>query len=405
MRESVTSSAMEPAPLNPGEVKAVLEPFGSSMGLPAEAYRSDAVFAWEREHFLAGTWFCLGRVDELVGPGQARAVPVAGEAVLLVRDEETVRAFSNVCRHRGHELMPVGDAADVRLIRCPYHSWTYRLDGTLKTAPTFSGRAGFDAADYPLVPVAAETRGGWLWCSLSGGSSLDDHLGNVSAVLAPYRSEDLITGHVERYTVQANWKVIVENFNECYHCTSIHPELCEVTPVDSGTDLSPTGLWCGGTMELKPHAVTMSLDGTSPVEPLPGIDGDRLRRVAYLSLFPNLLVSAHPDYVLAHRLTPTAPERTEVECTWLFAEAGIDPSFAVDFWDITNREDWAVCEGVQRGMANFGHRQGPLSTWEATVYQFLTMVGRAYLGEGLSPSPVESRSSSPPPRGGDEGPR
>ena len=382
---------MEPAPLDPADIKAVLEPFGSSMGLPGAAYRSDAVFAWEAEHFFAGTWVCAGRLDDLLQPGQARALAIGAETVLVVRDGQTLRAFSNVCRHRGHELVPVGEAVDVRLIRCPYHSWTYRLDGSLKTAPTFTGREGFAEADYPLIPVRTGTWEGWLFISLAGASELDDHLGNAAELLEPYGIGELTTGHRKRYEVAANWKVIAENYNECYHCTSIHPELCEVTPVNSGTDLQPTGLWCGGTMDLKDHAVTMSLDGSSPLAPLPGVGGERLRQVVYLSMFPNLLISAHPDYVLTHRLTPVAPDRTEIECTWLFERADIDPSFAVDFWDITNEEDWAVCEGVQRGMANSGHRPGPLSNWEATDYQFLTMVARAYLGEGLAPSRVETR--------------
>ncbi len=140
----------------------------------------------------------------------------------------------------------------------------------------------------------------------------------------------------------------------------------------------------------------MSFDGASPIDPLPCVHGGQLRQVVYVSVFPNLLISAHPDYVLTHRLVPLGPGETTIECAWLFAEdvvaePAFDPAYAVDFWDLTNREDWAVCEGVQRGMGNSGHRPGPLSTWEATVYQFLTMVGRAYAGEGLTPSPVEDR--------------
>ncbi len=390
---------MEPAPLDLSDLEATLAPFGSSRGLPSAAYRSPEVLDWERTSFLAATWFCLGRVDDLLGPGRARAVRLGDESVLLVRDDEATRVFSNVCRHRGHELAAVGEAFDARFLRCPYHGWTYRLDGSLATAPTFGNTVGFDPDDFPLVRVPAEVWNGWLFVNLDGGAGpLADQLGNLGDVLDEYAIGTLATGHRQQYDVAANWKLLIENYSECYHCTSIHPALCEVTPVNSGADLEPTGLWCGGTMELKDHAVTMSLDGTTPLDPLPGVR--RLRQVVYVTVFPNLLVSAHPDYVLTHRLEPLAPDRTHIECAWLFsrdtvADPNFDPFYAVDFWDLTNREDWAVCEGVQRGMANTGYRQGPLSTWEATVYQFLTMVARAYAGKGLTPSPVEERILSP----------
>ena len=391
---------MDAAPLDPAAISQTLAPFGHSLGLPTAAYRSQAVYDWETTRFFAGTWSCLGRLDDLLGPGQVRGVRVGGESVLLSREDDEVRGFSNVCRHRGHELAPVGEAFDARLVRCPYHAWTYRFDGSLKTAPSFSGLLGFDESDYPLITVSVDTWGGWLFVNLDGAAApLDEQVGNLTGVLAPYEPDWLSVGHRQEYEVEANWKVIVENFNECYHCTSIHPALCEVTPVGSGADLTPTGLWCGGTMDLKPHAATMSMDGLTPLQPLPGVTNELLRQVVYVTVFPNLLISAHPDYVLAHRLEPLSPTRTRIECAWLFPTAAtndpnFDATYAVDFWDLTNHEDWAVCEGVQRGMTNSGHRPGPLSSWEATAYQFLTMVGRAYIGQGLTPSPVEQRSPS-----------
>lgn len=380
------------------ELNGALAPFGASTGLPRDAYRSREVLEWETAAFFAGTWSCVGRISELVGPGQARGIRVGAESVLLTNDGEATHAFSNVCRHRGHELAPIGAAFDARLVRCPYHSWSYRLDGSLNRAPTFSGRGSFDERDYPLIAFATAAWQGWLFVNLDGAAGpLDDQLGNLDVIVSAYAIGGLVAGHIEEYEVAANWKLLIENFNECYHCTSIHPALCDVTPVESGADLAPTGLWCGGTMGLKPHAATMSMDGTTLLPLLPGVGGDLARRVLYVTLFPNLLISAHPDYVLVHRLIPLAPDRTGVECTWLFPEdiqasEGFDPSYAVDFWDLTNREDWSVCEGVQRGLANTGYRPGPLSTWEATVYQFVTMVGRAYRGRGLTPSQVASRS-------------
>lgn len=217
-----------------------------------------------------------------------------------------------------------------------------------------------------------------------------EHVGNLDEVIAPYQPERLVHGATTEYEVSANWKLIVENYHECYHCTSIHPELCAVTPPDSGVDHVSTGMWVGGRMDLMDHASTMSLTGESGGRLLPGLTPEQLRTVEYAGLFPNLLISAHPDYVLTHRLEPLSPGRTRIICEWLFdpgavSEEGFDPSYAVDFWDLTNHQDWRACEAVQRGTGNVGYRPGPLSARESTVYQFLSVVARAYLDGVLAP--------------------
>jgi Rieske 2Fe-2S family protein len=381
---------MSIAPLDNSELMRVVAPFGQNRTLPAAAYNSQEVFDWEMENIFQSTWVCVGRADELVAAGQIRAIEVAGEGVLLARDlEGSLTAFSNVCRHRGHELAPVGDPIDARLIRCPYHSWSYRFNGDLRAAPTFTQTPGFDMSEFPLVGIAVTEYLGWIWVDLSGEATpIEEHFGNLAEKAEPYETNRLTTAAVHSYVVDANWKIIVENYNECYHCSSIHPELCEVTPPDSGFDHEPTGVWCGGTMVLKEHAVTMSLDGASKGVNFRRIEGDQAREVWYLTVVPNLLLSMHPDYVMTHRLVPLSPDQTFIECAWLFPpEAleieGFDPSYAVDFWDITNREDWTACENVMKGVRQRGYRPGPLSTWEGTVYQFLAMIGHLYLGHGF----------------------
>ncbi len=381
---------MSTAPLMRSDLESVVAPFGESLTLPAEAYVAQQVLEWEMEQVFGSTWVCLGRASELVAPGQLRAVEVAGEGVLLARDRAgQLSAFSNVCRHRGHELAPVGDPIDARLIRCPYHSWSYRFDGSLRSAPTFTQAPDFDMGDYPLIDIAVSEYLGWIWIDLSGGGTpIESHFGNLADIVAPYETERLVTAASHSYVVDANWKIVVENYNECYHCSSIHPELCEVTPPDSGVDHQPTGMWLGGTMDLKPHAETMSLDGKSRGLRFRRVDDQLARNVYYLTVVPNLLLSPHPDYVMTHILTPVSTHQTHVVCSWLFPpEAietpGFDPTYAVDFWDITNQEDWAACEAVMRGVQNRGYRPGPLSTWEGTVYQFFSVMGHLYLGEGF----------------------
>jgi len=381
---------MSQAPLSHEALERVIAPFGNSRTLPAEAYIAPEVFNWEMENVFRAGWVCVGRGEDLVQPGQIRAVDVAGEGVLLARDiDGALTAFSNVCRHRGHELAPVGEAIDARSIRCPYHSWSYRFTGELRAAPTFMQTPGFDMSEFPLVGIEVAEYLGWVWLDVSGEAPpIEQNFGNLAEVAVPYETSRLTTAAVHSYVVDANWKIVVENYNECYHCSSIHPELCEVTPPDSGHDHQPTGMWCGGTMVLKDHAVTMSLDGKSNGVNFRDVDADLARQVWYITVVPNFLLSMHPDYVMTHRLVPLSPDQTFVECSWLFPpEAfeldGFDPAYAVDFWDITNREDWTACENVMRGVRHKGYRPGPLSNWEGTVYQFLALMGHIYLGHGF----------------------
>ena len=230
---------------------------------------------------------------------------------------------------------------------------------------------------------------GWLFANASGDAPpFEEHVGNLGELIENHRPEELLAGARHTYEVQANWKILVE----CYHCPSIHPELCRVSPPKSGEDHEARGDWVGRSMELEDHAETMSLDGRSRAPRLPHLTGVRGREVYYYQLFPNLLISVHPDYVLTHRLQPLAPERTAVECEWLFSREaldsdGFDPSYAREFWDITNRQDWGACEGVQRGVSSRGYRQGPLSPEETTVGKFVAMVARGYLEGTVARTP------------------
>ena len=270
----------------------------------------------------------------------------------------------------------------------------YRLDGELKTAPTLTQSRGFDSSQYPLIKMRSAQWRGWLFLDPGGGAGeLAEHIGNLEELVAPYSPEGLVPAARHDYEIAANWKLVVENYHECYHCTTIHPALCKVTPPASGRDAQPSGLWCGGTMDLADHAETMSFDGASHGTVLPGLDVELRRKVLYAGLLPNLLISAHPDYVMTHRLVPLAPDRTFIECQWLFPpealeKEGFDPAYAVDFWDVTNREDWAACEGVQRVVGSRGYRPGPLSPWETTLYQLYQMIGGAYLGRPVTPPVV-----------------
>lgn len=382
-------------PFRPEDLETCLAPPGRT--LPPGAYTSEHVFDWETERFFQGSWFCLGRSSELAGPGDQRAVRIGSEGVLLVRGADgTLRGFFNTCRHRGHELVACGGpVVNRKSIQCPYHSWTYALDGRFKTAPNFVDGPNWQRADpdNSLRPARVEEWGGWAFVDCSGQAPpLGEHLGNVDEVMGPYEPECLQPAATHDYLIEANWKLIAENYHECYHCSTIHPELCQVTPPESGVAFEATGLVVGGSMDLRDHAQTMSLTGQSGGVPFRSLDAEERRNVWYLHLFPNLLLSPHPDYVLTHRLVPLDAGRTRIECQWLFAPEstaadGFDPAYAVEFWDITNRQDWNACEGVQRGAAGRGYRQGPLSDAEGNVWQFVAVMARAYL-EGRATGPV-----------------
>jgi len=385
------------APFDPADLEPSLRPFGQSRMLPRDAYVSPRVFAFEQERFFAGSWACVGLEGDLQGTGAQRAAKVGRAGVLLARGTDgTARAFANTCRHRGHELLGMGEETTRRTVLCPYHAWTYDLDGTLRVAPGFREHTDFRPAEHGLVELPLESWHGFLFVNGSGDAPpFAEHVGALDDLVAPYRPERLVPLVSHAYDLDCNWKVILENYHECYHCPLIHPELCQVSPPASGDNFELDGAWVGGTMDLKDHAATMSLDGHSDGVPIPGLDGERLRTVAYLGLFPNLLLSLHPDYVMTHLVEPLAADRSHVICTWYFPpeateQPGFDPGYAVDFWDTTNRQDWSACESVQRGMTSPHFQPGPLAPAEDAVYHVVTMIARAYLGERPSALPLDT---------------
>jgi Rieske 2Fe-2S family protein len=333
---------------------------GLQPSLPRSAYLSEDTFATERERLFARSWWCAGREEDLPsGAGAYLRTVVAGEQLLVVRaGDGALRAFANVCRHRGAELVDTTDPGTTRgcfpgAIRCPYHSWTYGLDGVLRATPHLGD---VEHAAFGLHQAELATWAGFVFVRLEAGvSSLADELGPIAPRLANYPLAALGTAETLHYTVQANWKVLAENYNECYHCGPVHPELCHLVPAfrrggGSGLD------WDRGI----PHrdgAYTFTTTGTTARRPFPGLDADERERHKAELVYPNLLLSLSCDHVAAFVLHPTSAATTHVECRFLFhpdemTRPGFDPGDAVELWDVVNRQDWAICERVQRGMAS-----------------------------------------------------
>jgi Rieske 2Fe-2S family protein len=377
---------MMPAELSPSM-------HGAGQMLPTPAYCDPDVLSWELEHVFAGGWMCLGRADSFAAAGDRRAYRIGEEGVLVVRGSDgRLRGFYNSCRHRAHELLPDGASASGKLIRCPYHAWVYTADGDLRGVPPTHQDDIDDPSGFSLVPVAVEEWQGYVMANLSGTAApLAQYLAGIDDYLGPYSMPSLRVGETHSYTLNCNWKLILENYHECFHCSSIHPELCVVSDPEAGSSVFGEGMYFGGTNDLRPGVATMSLDGSIGGARIPGLPDKYTGTTLYLQVGPNLLVSGHPDYVMIHRLVPLAADRTFVECQWLFPDAafevtGFDPSYAVDFWDITNRQDWTACESVQRGVASRGYRPGPLSSYHEVGVRLLTRwLARGYATGDLSP--------------------
>ena len=340
--------------------------------LPSSWYRSEAVFAIEKERIFCREWICVARAEELTEAGAHRVLDVLGESVLLLRNREgRLRAFYNVCRHRGSRLCRTTAGSGAHLgggigggrITCPYHQWSYDLDGRLIAAPYLTGEAGFDKSLFSLYPIALECWGGFVFLNLTptGATPLAAQLGPIPERIGRYPLSELRIGHTIRYQVAANWKVICENYNECYHCAGVHPELCAVVPAfkdRGGANLD----WLRGI----PHrtgAYTFTTSGTSARRAFPGLDADEQVRHKGELIYPNLFLSLACDHAAVFVLEPRGPARTDIVCHFLFepyelSKPEFDHSDASGFWDVVNRQDWAICEAVQQGISARVHARG-----------------------------------------------
>jgi Rieske 2Fe-2S family protein len=372
------------APFTAEELAPTLRPLLEASLLPARAYIDEDVARWEAENLFFGGWMCVGHVSSLAGRGEFITVELEGESLLFIGDGEgNTRGFHNACRHRASRLVTDREGS-VRRLQCPYHAWSYGFDGALKNAPHTGELEDFDPACNGLRQVRTEVVGGLVFADVSGTAPpLAEHVGSLVEHLDAYRTGELRRAARIDYDVAANWKAIVENYSECLHCPGVHPELNRLSHYLSGDDYEGPGAWCGGSMTLtKEDADTMALNGGHAGRPpIAGVDP---RAVLYFAIFPNCLVSLHPDYVMLHTLFPRGPGRTEVVCEWFFEPETIereefDATDAVEFWDLVNRQDWHVCELSQLGLGSRGYTPGRYTAVESTVHDFDRMVAEAYL--------------------------
>lgn len=348
-----------------------------ALTLPGRYYTSEEIFARERKRIFEERWLCVGHGGALAAPGDYRLVDVAGESLVLVRGrDDRLRAFYNVCRHRGCRLTEAPEGTAKGGLQCPYHAWTYALTGELVGAPNMGDVEGFRQEEHALRQAAVAVWEGLVFVSLAEEprpfeTSFAPLLGKFDA----WRLPELCVAHRTEYRVEANWKLLFQNYSECYHCPTVHPLLNRLTPYkDSINDLEE-GPILGGPMRLARSGGSMTMDGGRCAAPLGEVSGDDLDLVHYYTLFPSLFLSFHPDYVLVHRAKPERVDRTRIVCEWFFhpramAEDDFDAAPAVEFWDLTNRQDWQLCEMSQKGIASRAYAPGPYSDLESQLAAF-----------------------------------
>jgi Rieske 2Fe-2S family protein len=322
-------------------------------------------------------WLYAGHVSELPDPGSYFLRSLDDESVIVVRDRTgEIRAFFNVCRHRGSRLCTEPSGAFAGGIQCPYHAWTYSLDGSLKGAPNMQEVERFNRADYPLHPVSLTVWEGFIFISFSSAPApFEELIAPLVGRIDVWSLPELESVHQTVYDVSANWKLFFQNYSECYHCPSVHPMLNKLTPYrDSFNDLDE-GKILGGPMKMSIHGGSMTMNGQACAAPLGEVGGDDLGRVYYYTIFPNMFLSLHPDYVLVHRSESISVNRTRIHCDWLFhpdaiVEPDFDPSGAVEFWDMTNRQDWHLCSISQQGISSRAYTPGPYAELESQLAAF-----------------------------------
>jgi len=345
--------------------------------LPGHVYTDPAWFDAEMARVFRTMWVVVARGDEIAAPGDFLIREVAGDNLILVRGQDgRVRAFHNVCRHRGTRLCLGESGHAAGSLQCPYHAWTYDLTGRLIGAPHMDEVEGFRRDDHPLHPVACETWGGLLFVHTGRDPApLAAQLDGLPARFAPWGLEDLRLVRRETYHVKANWKLIVQNYNECLHCPVIHPMLNRMHHYLGAENVPTTSTYCGGAMGFREGVETLSTDGVRRRAYLPGLGAAERARVDYFAIYPNLLLTLHPDYVMTVTIRPRSPLETDLVADFLFHPDEIaKPDFifddAVAFWDRTNREDWAISEQSQLGIASRAYTPGPYSAREAQLWEF-----------------------------------
>ena len=363
-----------------------------------KAYTCPEFYAIEQERVFATSWIAVGCTSQLQQSGQALVVTVAGRSIIVTRDKAgRLRAFHNVCRHRGARLLDDGcQALRSARIRCSYHSWTYDLEGHCLGTPLFegsdipenqrgafdmSGVKHFDKADYSLIPARVENWAGLIFVNLNPDApSLRAQLGDLPERFASYRLDEWRLVRAKRYQIAANYKLIGENFMECYHLPWVHPELIKVSRLENHYRWQGPGLYTGMcTTPISQNAEVGGWQGLRPLSTLRGADAESAR---FVWLFPNTAMNVLPNHAFIMLACPEGPGQTSEETLILAhpectegSSVGEELDQLASFWDLVNRQDIAIVERVQAGLSDPAYRGGRMCYhFEEPLHRFQNMV-------------------------------
>jgi glycine betaine catabolism A len=337
--------------------------------LPGRYYTDPTIFAREQAQIFEAMWFAAVRSDDLAEAGKFQTVTVGSESVIVVRGRDgALRAFLNICRHRGATLCGEESGQVRRNLQCAYHAWTYGLDGRLVAAPNLTKMQDIDRTRYGLVAVHLREWLGYAWVCLAAEppsfedsvmAAVTERLGDAEAIDS-WEIDTLAVGRRIRYDVAANWKLIVENFMECYHCATIHPELTRMLP--QFADGYAAQYYVGHGADFAAEAEGFTIDGRQGMEQIPGVGGQHDRKYYAITIRPQVFVNLVPDHVILHRMYPLAADRTIVECDWLYTrdtvESGKDVSASVELFHRVNQQDFDACERCQPRMSSRAYAGG-----------------------------------------------
>jgi Rieske 2Fe-2S family protein len=362
--------------------------------LSGQDYTSREVYEQERERIWWGDWVCFGRSEEVGTSGDYLVRDLAGESVFVVRDEAgELHGFYNVCAHRGTKFLDDDTRANVRkAFVCPYHAWTYDLNGRLIGTPNVKEDEHFDRSEHPLHGFAVQEYAGFLFVNLSANprplmEALTDGAESITT-FERFKMQELRVGIRIVYEVEANWKIVVENYNECLHCPTVHPELVHIVPLFRfgevwDEETRDDGNW------MMDGATSFTKTGQSELPKLPGLQPEDYSMYYGSYEFPNLLLNLHPDCVMYYIGYPKGPSHTTVVSEYLFRPETIGgPNFkpepVVEFWDLISKQDWNVCERAQTGVGSRSFTAGVYPRQDRFLYNFneewRAMMGRPLVG-------------------------
>ena len=345
-------------------------------GLERDFVLGPRAFELETERIFLRDWVCVGHVGELFElseKDQASRVRVGEYDLLVTRQGDgTVAAFHNQCSHRGTRLVTETTELKNSCVVCPYHAWTFNQSGDLIGAPNMNGHSGFRREDFGLQQVPCTTWAGFLMVNLDESANFGLDYAPIISLTQNWEFDKLELVDKIEYRVKANWKLLFQNYSECYHCPTVHPSLSRLTPYDSGTNDLTEGALLGGPMQLRKGVETVSCTGDFVSRPFDNLDEKQSRSIYFYTLFPSMFLSLHPDYVMVHRIERVSESETDVTCYFLVSEDRDDERMqsAMDRWDEINRQDWRVCELTQQGIESPAYKPGPYSNMETMLMAF-----------------------------------